>query len=65
MSPDTYLLLIEVNAPKRAGHPAVPTILNLLAASLKKLYWEENDRAVVNLRLYGFAEMEGQRRELP
>lgn len=66
MSPDTYLILLEIPKPRREGHPAVPTILNFIAASLKKLYWENGQSDTrINLRLWGYAEVEGQRRELP
>lgn len=65
MSPDTYLILLEINEPRVSGRPSVPEIMNRIASTVKALYIDRGNRALVNLRLWSVSEVHGDRRELP
>lgn len=63
MSPDAYLILLEIAEPRRSGHPSIPVLRDRLLAAVDALYIQEGERTPVINLLFWRGELVSAKRE--
>jgi hypothetical protein len=61
---DRYLIIADVNEPRRPGFPSGPEIGDAVRDTLRSLYAKNKERALVNVRIFR-VEFEFGSEELP